>query len=69
MREMADQVSIAENIERVSTAGFELAEQLRRASTSGDEVHSYKEEINSFRSQLQRLDVLLATSFDESSEL
>jgi hypothetical protein len=69
MREMANQVSVAENIERVSTAGFELAEQLRRASTSADKVHSYKEENNSFRSQLQSLDVLLATSFDESSDL
>ncbi|KAH8768519.1 hypothetical protein BGZ57DRAFT_469145 [Hyaloscypha finlandica] len=69
MRKMANQVSVAENIERVSTAGFELAEQLRRASTSADKVHSYKEEINSFRSQLQSLDVLLATSFDESSDL
>ena len=69
MREMADQVSVAENISRVSTAGFELAEQLHRASTSGDEVHSYKEEIISFRSQLQSLDVFLATSFDESSDL
>jgi hypothetical protein len=69
MREMANQVSVAENIERVSRAGFELAEQLRRASILGDEVHSYKEEINSFRSQLRGLDVLLATSFDESSDL
>jgi hypothetical protein len=67
MREMADQVSVAQNIERVSTAGFELAQQLHRVSVSGEGI--YKEEINSFRSQLQSLDVLLATSFDESSDL
>jgi hypothetical protein len=63
---MADQVSVAENIERVSTAGFELAQQLHCVSASGREI---QEEINSFRSQLQSLDVLLATSFDESSDL
>ncbi|KAE9379655.1 hypothetical protein N431DRAFT_398071 [Stipitochalara longipes BDJ] len=63
---MADQVSVAENIERVSTAGFELAQQLHGVSASGKEI---QEEINSFRSQLQSLDVLLATSFDESSDL
>jgi len=66
---MAGQVSVAENIERVSTAGFELAQQLYRVSASGEEFQSCKEEITSFRSQLQSLDVLLATSFDESSDL
>ena len=63
---MADQVSVAENIERVSTAGIELARQLHGVSDPGKEV---QEEINSFRSQLQSLDMLLASNYDESSDL
>jgi hypothetical protein len=66
---MADQVSVTGNIERVSAAGFELAKQLHRVSVSGEELESCKEEIDSFRSQLQSLDALLAMSFDESSDL
>jgi hypothetical protein len=66
---MADQVSVAENIERVSTAGLELAQHLHRAGASGEEVQTHKEEINLFRTQLQDLDVLLATSLEESIDL
>jgi len=66
-KRMADQVNVAENIERVSAAGFELAQQLHRVSESGEVID--KEEIESFRSQLQILDMLLATSFDGSSDL
>lgn len=66
---MGDQVSVAESIERVSLAGLELAQQLHRAGASGEEVQTHKEEINLFRTQLQDLDVLLATSLEESIDL
>jgi hypothetical protein len=66
---MPDQVSVAENIERVSTAGLELAQHLHRACASGEEVQTHNEEINLFRTQLQDLDVLLATSLEESIDL
>jgi hypothetical protein len=63
---MNDQVSVTENIEKLSNAGFELARQLHGVSEPSKEVH---EEINSFRSQLQSLDILLASTYDESSDL
>jgi hypothetical protein len=65
---MGDQVSVAESIERVSLAGLELAQQLHRAGASGEEVQTHKE-INLFRTQLQDLDVLLATSLEGSIDL
>ena len=65
---MANQVSVAESIARVSTAGFELAQQLYVSSE--EEVRNNTEEINALRSQLQNLDVLLETMrFDEMSHL
>jgi hypothetical protein len=63
---MADQVSVAESIVRVSTSGFELAQQLYGASE--DEIRSHSEELNALRSQLQNLDVLLATMSDLAQE-
>jgi hypothetical protein len=63
---MAGQVSVAEGIVRVSTSGFELAQQLY--GTSEDEIRSHTEELNALRSQLQNLDVLLATMSDVAQE-
>ena len=56
---MANQVSVAESIARVSTAGFELAQLLYVASE--EEVRNNTEEMNALMSQLQNLDVLLET--------
>ena len=65
---MVNQVSVAESIARVSTAGFELAQQLYVASE--EEGRNNTEEMNALRSQLQNLDVLLETMrFDEPSHL
>jgi hypothetical protein len=65
---MANQVSVAESIARVSTAGFELAQQLYAATE--EEVRNNTKEMNTLRSQLQNLDVLLETNrFDEMSHL
>jgi hypothetical protein len=65
---MANQVSVAESIARMSTMGFELAQQLYAATE--EEVRNNTEEINALRSQLQNLDVLLETMrFDEMSHL
>lgn len=65
---MANQVSVAESIARVSTAGFELAQQLYVSSE--EDVRNNTEEMNALRNQLQNLDVLLETMrFDEMSHL
>jgi hypothetical protein len=65
---MVNQVSVAESIARVSTAGFELAQQLYVASE--EEGRNNTEEMNALRSQLKNLDVLLETMrFDEPSHL
>ena len=56
---MANQVSVAESIARMSTVGFELAQQLYGATE--EEVRNNTEEITNLRSQLQNLDVLLET--------
>ena len=62
---MTDPRGVADEIARVSNAGFELAQELYCLSDPGKEI---PEEIDSFRSQLQSLDMLLA-SYDESSDL
>ncbi len=65
---MANQVSVAESIARVSTAGFELAQQLYVASE--EEVRNSTKEMDALRGQLQNLDLLLGTiCFDEMSHL
>jgi hypothetical protein len=65
---MVNQVSVAESIARVATAGFELAQQLYAASE--EEVRNNKEEMNALRGQLQNLDVQLGTMlFDEMSHM
>lgn len=65
---MANQVSVAESVAKMSKAGFELAQQLYVASE--EEVRNNKEEMNALRGQLQNLDVLLGTMlFDEMSHL
>jgi hypothetical protein len=65
---MANQVSVAESIARVSTAGFELAQQLYVASE--EVVRSNTKEMSAVRGQLQNLDVLLGKMcFDEMSHL
>ncbi len=65
---MANQVTVAESIAKMSTAGFELAQQLYVASE--EELRNNKEEMNALRSQLQNLYVLLETMrFDGMSHL
>ena len=65
---MANQVSVAESIARMSTVGFELAQQLYGATE--EEVRNNTEEISNLRSQLQNLDVLLETiRFDKLNHL
>jgi hypothetical protein len=65
---MANQVSVAESIARMSTVGFELAQQLYAATE--EEVRNNTEEMNALRSQLQNLDILLETMrFEEPSHL
>jgi regulatory protein YycI of two-component signal transduction system YycFG len=65
---MANQVSVAESIARMSTVGFELAQQLYAATE--EDVRNNTEETNTLRSQLQNLDMLLETMrFDEMSHL
>jgi hypothetical protein len=69
---MADQVSVAENIARVSTAGFELAQQLYELTHSEgaeEKVRCCGEELGALRVQLQNLDMLLATMSDDSGEM
>ena len=61
-------MSVAENIARVSTAGFELAQQLHELAHSegaAEEVRSCGEEIGALRVQLQNLDMLLASMSGE----
>jgi hypothetical protein len=65
---MANQVSVAEGIAKMSTAGLELAQQLYVASE--EEIRRNREEMNALRSQLQNLELLLETmNFDEMSYL
>ena len=66
---MAGQVSIAENIARVSAAGYELAQQLYRVGAWGEGVQGHAEELNSLRDQLRNLDTLLAATSDSSQDM